>query len=179
MKFRFLFHKKFLSRKYFLRNHFSLGSSFVYLVVMLNSYCRRVITVLTIKHKKWINFMIYRSLVVTNEWMKIFMIYLFNVLFYAWVKKTFINRQVSILIDLALLEVSLNIKRPSALLLTTRDKSRSNKLSAFYPLGNRFPYTKWTRPAWAGFKTVEEGRANTPFGVGEPCGPGVEVNPQK
>ncbi len=28
-----------------------------------------------------------------------------------------------------------------------------------------------TRPAWAGFKTAEEGRANTPFGVGEPCGP--------
>jgi hypothetical protein len=27
-----------------------------------------------------------------------------------------------------------------------------------------------TRPAWAGFKTAEEGRANTPFGVGEPCG---------
>jgi hypothetical protein len=23
-----------------------------------------------------------------------------------------------------------------------------------------------TRPAWAGFKTAEEGRANTPFGVG-------------
>ncbi len=27
-----------------------------------------------------------------------------------------------------------------------------------------------TRPAWAGFKTAEEGRANTPFGVGGPRG---------
>jgi hypothetical protein len=36
-----------------------------------------------------------------------------------------------------------------------------------------------TRPAWAGFKTAEEGRANTPFGVSEPCGPRGEVNPQK
>jgi hypothetical protein len=36
-----------------------------------------------------------------------------------------------------------------------------------------------TRPAWAGFKTAEEGRANTPFGVGEPFGPRGEVNPQK
>jgi hypothetical protein len=36
-----------------------------------------------------------------------------------------------------------------------------------------------TRPAWAGFKTAEEGRANTPFGVSEPCGPSGEVNPQK
>ncbi len=27
-----------------------------------------------------------------------------------------------------------------------------------------------TRPVWAGFKTAEEGRANTPFGVGEPRG---------
>ncbi len=36
-----------------------------------------------------------------------------------------------------------------------------------------------TRPAWAGFKTAEEGRAYTPFGVGEPCGPRGEVNPQK
>jgi hypothetical protein len=30
---------------------------------------------------------------------------------------------------------------------------------------------KTRRPAWAGFKTAEEGRANTLFGVGEPCGP--------
>ena len=30
--------------------------------------------------------------------------------------------------------------------------------------------TKLTRPAWAGFKTAEEGRANTPFGVGGPRG---------
>ncbi len=30
--------------------------------------------------------------------------------------------------------------------------------------------TKETRPAWAGFKTAEEGRANTPFGVGGPRG---------
>jgi hypothetical protein len=29
---------------------------------------------------------------------------------------------------------------------------------------------KETRPAWAGFKTAEEGRANTPFGVGGPRG---------
>ena len=29
---------------------------------------------------------------------------------------------------------------------------------------------KKTRPAWAGFKTAEEGRANTPFGVGGPRG---------
>ncbi len=36
-----------------------------------------------------------------------------------------------------------------------------------------------TRPAWAGFKTAEEGRANTSFGVSEPCGPRGEVNPQK
>jgi hypothetical protein len=36
-----------------------------------------------------------------------------------------------------------------------------------------------TRPAWAGFKTAEEGRANTPFGEIEPCGPRGEVNPQK
>ena len=36
-----------------------------------------------------------------------------------------------------------------------------------------------TRPAWAGFKTEEEGRANTPFGVGEPFGPRGEVNPLK
>jgi hypothetical protein len=42
-------------------------------------------------------------------------------------------------------------------------------------------YTKIrkTRPAWAGFKTAEEGRANTPFGVSEPCEPRGEVNPQK
>jgi hypothetical protein len=39
--------------------------------------------------------------------------------------------------------------------------------------------SKKTRPAWAGFKTAEEGRANTPFGLGEPCGPRGEVNPQK
>jgi hypothetical protein len=39
--------------------------------------------------------------------------------------------------------------------------------------------SKLTRPAWAGFKTAEEGRANTPFGVGEPFGPRGEVNPQK
>ena len=30
-----------------------------------------------------------------------------------------------------------------------------------------------TRPAWAGFKTAEEGRANTPFGGVNPVGPGV------
>ena len=29
-------------------------------------------------------------------------------------------------------------------------------------------FTIETRPAWAGFKTAEEGRANTPFGVGGP-----------
>ncbi len=39
--------------------------------------------------------------------------------------------------------------------------------------------SKLTRPAWAGFKTAEEGRANTPFGVGEPFGPRGEVNPLK
>ncbi len=41
--------------------------------------------------------------------------------------------------------------------------------SYFSPI--RKGYNELTRPAWAGFKTAEEGRANTPFGVGEPCGP--------
>jgi hypothetical protein len=35
----------------------------------------------------------------------------------------------------------------------------------------KFALLSATRPAWAGFKTAEEGRANTPFRVGEPCGP--------
>jgi hypothetical protein len=43
----------------------------------------------------------------------------------------------------------------------------------------KFKLQTKTRPAWAGFKTAEEGRANTPFRVGKPCGPRGKVNPQK
>jgi hypothetical protein len=51
--------------------------------------------------------------------------------------------------------------------------------STRYPNVFGFQFKLVTRPAWAGFKTAEEGRANTPFGVGEPFGPRGEVNPQK
>jgi hypothetical protein len=39
-------------------------------------------------------------------------------------------------------------------------------LLKFKPKTEKNPNYKLTRPAWAGFKTAEEGRANTPFGVG-------------
>jgi hypothetical protein len=43
------------------------------------------------------------------------------------------------------------------------------KLTEMWKASND-PQYPITRPAWAGFKTAEEGRANTPFGVGGPRG---------